>query len=484
MFERLRGGALVALTGLLLVLIQPGTGWNALAILALTPLMLGLPDLANMRDRFLAGWLAGFIQWSFTCYWIQGTLERHGGMGFAGSCIVFVLFALAKGLHLAAFTALAGRIHAHPFAPLVLALLWAGLERTHAPLGFTWLMLGDAAPGPLPRLAPYTGVYGCSFVLAFTALMIPRRQHWWIAFAPWILVTLLPELPAEAKGAKTAIAVQPAFVEERREANPEEKLIRLTEGALARVGGSADLIVWPEMPIGLYWDAQERVQVRIAELARSARTPVLFGTVAGILLDSGQGPLNSAQLVDAEGRPVIRYDKVNLVPFGEYVPWPFDGIIGKVSDEAGNFRPGARPLVFPLNGAKAGAFICYESAFPHYVREFAQQGAGVLINLTNDGYFARTAARAQHLQLARMRAIENRRWILRPTNDGYTASIDPAGRVYNAAPPYESAAAALKFNQVAEQTVYTQYGDWFAWSALAIGLGYFLRPYTLKSPST
>ncbi len=125
---------------------------------------------------------------------------------------------------------------------------------------------------------------------------------------------------------------------------------------------------------------------------------------------------------------VERYDKIKLVPFGEFVPDIF-GWVNRITKEAGDFAPGERVVEFPVNGHRIGAFICYESAFPDLVRQFASDGAEVLVNLSNDGYFGHSAAREQHLELVRMRAAENRRWILRATNDGITATIDPAGRV-------------------------------------------------------
>src|ERR1035441_4073892 len=152
---------------------------------------------------------------------------------------------------------------------------------------------------------------------------------------------------------------------------------------------------------------------------RAAQAHVLFGIVARA---GGGAPLNSAVLVSPEGEPVSRYDKVNLVPFGEYVPWPF-GFANKISTELGDFAAGNRVVVSPVVSPKIGThkistFICYESVFPGFVRKFAAGGAEVLFNISNDGWFGKSAAREQHLNMVRMRAAENRRWILRSTNDG------------------------------------------------------------------
>ena len=157
---------------------------------------------------------------------------------------------------------------------------------------------------------------------------------------------------------------------------------------------------------------------------------------------------------------VSRYDKVNLVPFGEFVPWPF-GFANKISTEVGDFAAGQRVVVSPVRDHQIGVFICYESVFPNFVRKFAAGGAEVLFNISNDGWFGKSAARAQHLSMVRMRAAENRRWILRSTNDGITATIDPAGRILGTLPLYTEASSYTGFNWVKQQTVYTRWGDWF-----------------------
>ncbi len=119
--------------------------------------------------------------------------------------------------------------------------------------------------------------------------------------------------------------------------------------------------------------------------------------------------------------------------------------MNRITKEAGDFAPGTRIVVFPMDGHSLGTFICYESAFPAEVREFVKRGAQLLVNLSNDGYFGKSAAREQHLAIARMRAAENRRWVLRATNDGITAAIDPAGRVVERWPMYQEVVRRMAF---------------------------------------
>ena len=173
------------------------------------------------------------------------------------------------------------------------------------------------------------------------------------------------------------------------------------------------------------------------------------------------GPSNSAVTVNQLGKELSRYDKVNLVPFGEFVPFPFKQVTNQISTEAGEFEAGQNVVVTNIGKHRTGTFICYESVFPSFVRQFAKSGAEVLVNISNDGWFGKSAARYQHLRIVRMRAVENRRWILRATNNGVTAVIDPAGRLVTKGPEYVEAALNTRFGYLSGTTFYTEYGDWF-----------------------
>jgi apolipoprotein N-acyltransferase len=239
------------------------------------------------------------------------------------------------------------------------------------------------------------------------------------------------------------------------------------ESALNRSLPPPSLLLWPEMPAPFYYYEDEVFRDDVTQVARLARVPFLFGSVSWT---PARAPLNSAILLDANGQFISRYDKMFLVPFGEFVP-PLFNWVNRITKEAGDFQPGTSIVVPNAGGHRIGTVICYESAFPHLVRRFSARGAEVLINMTNDGYFGRTSARQQHLLLARMRAIENRRWLLRPTNDGITVSIDPSGRIVDRLPSLEQRVGRLGFSWIAEQTPYTRFGDWFSWSCLALGVG-------------
>jgi apolipoprotein N-acyltransferase len=310
-------------------------------------------------------------------------------------------------------------------------------------------------------------VYGISFVLAIMASTVAvlvlrrgRRQTAWLAVVPALLV--LPDLPAHPTPTDTAVVVQPNMPEEEQWTFASASAIRdrlVNESLQAARGSSAHLIIWPEVPGPLYYYNDPKFRDEVTNLARSTQAYFLFGTVGET---ARKEPLNSAVMLSPAGDLIDRYDKINLVPFGEYVP-KFFGFVNRITQEAGDFVPGNRIVDFPAGDHRIGVFICYESVFPQQVRQFVQQGADLLVNISNDGYFGHSAAREQHLEIARMRAAENRRWLIRATNDGITATIDPAGRVTGRLPMYRESVARMNYGYESDNTFYTEHGDWFAW---------------------
>ncbi len=468
--------ALALLSGVLLVLVHPRADLWWLSPVALVPLLLACQREQRPRRRLLLGLAAGTVYWFGVCYWIQQVLAEHGGLEGAGSWAVFMLFCLAKAAHLAVFAWLAGYFLDRPWGVPAAAALWAGLERTHGPLGFAWLNLGEAGLewAPLVRLAPLVGVYGMSFVLALAnaSLAVRRpRALLWLLVLPAVL--LLPALPEAEEGREEAVVVQPNISEDAYSWNTAatdrlvNRLVLMSLEESSRSSRPPRYVIWPEMPAPLYYYDDARFREQATIVARTGRAPLLFGTVA---FTREGAPLNSVLMLGPDGAPVERYDKMTLVPFGEYVP-AFFGFVNRITKEAGDFVPGSRRVLFPSDGRQAGVFICYESVFPYNVRRFVDDGAEVLFNLSNDGYFGDTAARPQHLRMVRTRAAENARWILRATNDGITAAIDPAGRIVERLPARQEASARLRFSFEQRRTPYTRLGDWFAWSCLVAGAG-------------
>ncbi len=459
---------LAILSAILLIALFPNYNLAWLAPVALTPLIVAAARESRWRARFAFGFASGAVFWFGLCNWIQWTLEQHAGVSSATAWFLFVLFCLAKALQTGAFAALAGALPQKPWAPPAIAALWVALEYTHSWTGFEWLNLGNAASDMsfLLRLAPVTGVWGLSFAFALMsaviAAVILRRQR---LVSLWLVLLLalyvLPDIPEPARGREAAVVVQPNLDDDTAWTpailqRTEEQLRILSLSPVLGRDTPPSLIVWPEAPAPFY-TYDPTFTAFVTQVAQTAQSDVLLGAVAKA---PDNAPLNSAWLVTPAG-PASRYDKVNLVPFGEFVPWPFGLLTRKVSNEAGDFEPGNTVVVSAVNGHKIGTFICYESVFPSYIRRFAAQGAEVLFNLSNDSWFGKSQARYQHLRIVRMRAAENRRWIVRATNNGISAVIDPAGRILNTLPEYREAAGRLRYDYRSDLTFYTKHGDWF-----------------------
>lgn len=482
--------ALLALaSAALLVLLFPPFGFVWLAPLALSPLLIACARQSRWQSRFALGYAAGVVYWFGLCHWIQWTLGQHGGMSGGLAWFCFALFCLAKALQTAVFAALSGSVIRRWYAPPAIAALWVAIEWTHSYTGFEWLNLGNAA-GDMPlllRLAPVTGVWGLSFCLALIAavvaslvLRLQRHPAVWLLALPCLL--LLPDLPAAGKGTANAVVVQPNL-DDDAVWTPElfdatRRRMQFLSVSVAGRDRSTAIIVWPEVPAPFY-ESDPDFTGLLSSVAKQSSAAVLAGVVAR---NSAGAPLNSALLTGEDGNRIGRYDKVNLVPFGEFVPWPFTLIIRKISTEAGDFAPGAGIVVSRLDGHSIGTFICYESVFPGYIRGFAASGAQVLFNISNDSWFGKSAARYQHLLIVRMRAAENSRWIVRATNDGITGVIDPAGRVRLTLPEYQEASARMPFGYVAAQTFYTRHGDWFVLLCAIAGLAAVTAAAALPSP--
>jgi apolipoprotein N-acyltransferase len=213
----------------------------------------------------------------------------------------------------------------------------------------------------------------------------------------------------------------------------------------------------------------------MSTLATNEKSYVIAGSLG--VGKSEREVYNSAVFVDQSGAFVARYDKNRLVPFGEYVP--FRDLLffaQKLTREVSEFSRGNQRNAFDLGSGKAGVFICYESIFPDEVRQFARNGATVFVNISNDGWYGPYGAPGQHLNMARMRALENDRWVLRATNTGITASIDPYGRIVARLDRDVRAALDAPYAHHQRLTFYTRFGDWFAYLCAIISVATIFLP--------
>jgi apolipoprotein N-acyltransferase len=440
--------------------------------------------------------------------WIATVLTVHGGLSRAGGWGVLLLIASAWGILIGTFTWSVHRLSQRSIelACIGAPFLWVTFEfvRAHLPeISFPWNLLGYPAAASLAmvQVTTITGIYGLSFlVVAFNALLAwtdaapsPKAvKHVAIlaAAAALILVVMLvgPHFVPQAPAGHSARAVQPNFPEvQQYDAN----WFQLHTADLEEIGGlslrgsstphAPDLLVWPEAPAPFSFQDTQFAKLA-STLAANFHGPFVVGAIEWKPpFDSsanGSSPrrdaaYNSALLFDGQGQRLFVYDKIHLVPFGEYEPFPLiHRVVAHVSDEVGGFHKG--PPTYAVgklpDGYRFGVFICYEAIYPGEVRQFAANSAQLLINISNDGWFGRSAALEQHLHMARVRAVENRRWLIRDTNSGLTASIDPYGRIVQPIPPEMRAAADLPYDFRTDTTLYTRFGDWFAWLCVIVSV--------------
>ncbi len=468
-----------ALSGLAQVLVFPRFSVEWLAPVCLVPLLLALRDLSAGR-RFALGLLCGGVFWSGSCYWIYAVMRDYAGISPFVAGILFVLFFVVMSPQMGVFALVAGRFLRRAWAVPAVGALWVAVEGTYQHMFFTWTLLGNAALDfPLPqvlRLAPWTGVYGPSLVFAVAnaavAVAIARRSPRQLAaLLPLALVLALPPLPADRSATETARLVQPNVHPDWIKQgwlgeHGTDHLRRMLDMSKAPGdAGSPSVLVWPEYPVPAFYFDDPGSKAFFERVARESGAAFIFNTISFEAGDRSR-PRNSAVTLDRSGALLSEYSKINLVPFGEFVPWPFHYFVEKITLQAGMFQPGEEVAVANLGGQGIGTFICYESVFAGAIREFTAKGARLLVNISNDSWYGRSAAREQHLLIARMRAVENARWILRATNDGVTTAISPAGRVDASLPSYEQGAIDVRFQFLSRETAFVRYGQWLWWLCL------------------
>jgi apolipoprotein N-acyltransferase len=514
---------LALLSGVLQVLIFPSPSLYFLSWVALAPLLLAIlrnesgngevldasgesVSAISTVQAFWLGYACGVIWYLGSCYWIFNTMSVYGGLSWAESGGILVLFALYLGLYHGAFAALLAKIakprgdagdprtrqKAMRRALYSIPFLWVAIElaRTHI-TGFPWDLLGTSQVGniPLAFISRWTGVYGVSFAIAlvntaFAAALLAhaRRRHELLGVA--LVAALIFQAgilikPRPSNWTHKAMLVQaniPVF-NEGWTVDYFDKIIKDLQAASTFVQNEPHpeprLIVWPESPAPFYIP-DPKFRQALAEVAESQKAFVLAGSLG---VDHPEGReavsalLNSAVLTKPDGSLGLRYDKIHLVPFGEYVPFKrLFSFAGKITKEVGDFTPGRERTIFELDGHKIGVFICYESVFPDEIRLFPKRGAEVLVNISNDGWYGESGAPGQHLNMARMRAIENNRWLLRATNNGITAAIDPFGRLVDEAPRNVRRGMEGRYAFISEPTFYARHGDWFAYICVVVAL--------------
>jgi apolipoprotein N-acyltransferase len=489
-----RPAGLAALSGVLLALSFPKFGHAFVAWFALLPLLLALRGVAPSRG-FRLGYLAGFVAGLGILYWTALVVVQYGDVARPLALLAMVLLCMAVALFPALFGWLVARWLAAfgPAALLLAPVAWVATEmlRSHALYRFAWCLLGYSQQEnvSLIQIASYTAVYGVSFLVASPAAAIAygaasraagRGTVALLGCAGLVGLVWLHGERVLSSPAATGPTVRVGLVQanisqdekwdpKRADANVQAHL-SLTRTA-AEFG--ARFVVWPESALPFLFDRNPELAQGLRSLASSRQLYVLFGN--DDVEESARGPRVwvGAKMLGPDGELALRYHKMRLVPFGEYVPLqPLVTLGGtfaaRLVSRAGEFTPGTQYSVGSLDGHRVSVFICYEAIFPDLVREFRARGAELLVNVTNDAWYGTTSAPYQHFAMAVFRAVENGVWLVRAANTGITAVVDARGRVVERTALFERTLLVRDVPMLAGGTFYSRHGDVFGWSCLAL----------------
>ena len=505
LMEMKREILLAVISAVLLILSFAPFYLGFLAWVALVPLFFAIEGTATIKKAAFTGLAVGFVFFLGTVYWVVYSMYFYGGVPF----IIGALVTCGLALYLALFTALFSTTlkilsNIRPavryliFAPL----LWVAVEYLRSVLltGAPWVLFGYSQTSYLRliQVAELGGVHLISFYLVlinsavYLTLKAFRERSYRRALACGA-VAVVVFASIYAYGHKRVLQVDATvanwepMVVAVVQGNIEQKVKWQDGGKLDTVDtyielsreaaqNEVDLIVWPEtaMPFYLFHDLP--LGALVTALAGELDKDFIVGAphYEYKLFGDDYDIYNSAFLISPEDGFIDRYDKVHLVPFGEYVPLAkLLFFVDKLTEGVGDFSSGIGPVPLRLRGgnAKAGMLICYEAIFPEIAADTVSNGAAFFVNMTNDGWFGKTSAPYQHLDMSLMRGVENRIYMVRAANSGISAFIDPTGRIISRTALFETAVLTETIRlRTGGFTVFTQIGRYFPFTCLVISV--------------
>ncbi|MBA2378891.1 MAG: apolipoprotein N-acyltransferase [Blastocatellia bacterium] len=496
---------LAVVSAVLLTLAFPDFELWFLGFVALVPLVIALyTERGSAARSFVAAWVFGTVFFFCTCWWLTFAPITYAGFPpilayvlLIGVCMVAALFVGLVGAIAAPLFDRLGlkAMAAVPFVWVVGEFLrywvsgnnWNAIAYSQA---FAPEFLSYFVPGGVPA-ASIGGIYLTGFVVVgancVVAALVLRRRKGDLAVAgagAAILIGFaglqywLVDVGSERNGEVVAkvVALQPnvpmSGLSYQKWVALRELHVQLAEEALIgldRSGGEPVTVVFPESPMNFQYAEDVEFQRFVNDFARQHDVNVLFNSAEPD--PASNRYFNSAVMVSPEGRAIAQYDKIYLVPFGEFVPSPFQAVMPAL---VGSFSVGSEYDLVPLGDATGGIMICFESHFGELSREYVRQGADVLIEMTNDGYLGPTPVLRQHLASAVFRSLETNRPMMRVTNVGITAYITERGKVVDPAESYQEDTRVWHVTKSdGSQTIYVRFGDWFAWVCVIVTLGMF-----------
>lgn len=494
---------LALVSALILILSFPDFELWPLAWVSLVPLLVVIGRNPRPWTSFWLGWIFGSVFFYGSCYWLTYSMIHTGGIPPAIAYIVLAPGPIIAGFFPGVFALLLARAirkwgHLALFtAPIFWpALEWVRLET----IGQLWNAIGysQAYHPSLIQVARWGGVYAVGFLIilgnaSVTFLLLERSKRRFaipivsILFSVAVVVlsfsTSQPEINRVVEA--DIVAIQPnvpmSLVKSPAELQElNSRHFEMSKLALQQVSndGRPRLVIWPESPMNFSFGSDQPLRDRLATFAQVNNTALLLNSQE---VAPNNGIFNSAVLINEQGSLVAQYDKIRLLPFGEYVPLPqwLPGA-GLIRGIVGDFNPGTAYRLMPVGKIHAGVFICIESAYPDIARSFTRAGADVLINISNDGYLGPTPVMRQHLANAIFRAVENERPLLRVTNSGITAFITPHGAVRDATQPFTPEIRVWSVAGNNEETFYVKHGDILAIGFAVISLLVFALSFSRK----
>lgn len=490
---------LSVISGIFLILIFPKFDLEFIAWFALVPLLLSISSSENPKDAFKTGFITGFIYFSGTTYWVANAIYYYGHIPFSLSITILLSMVIVLALYIGLFGYLYHLILKRLLLPssILAPLLWTSIElaRTYLLSGFPWSSLGYSQYKTLSviQIADITGVYGVSFLIAAVngsivdLIMFIKTKRRPLLLGPALSIILLiatigygfqtfkePDTVSEIK-----ISLIQGNIEQDKKWDRKyqrevfDTYLRLTGESLSY---NPDIVIWPEASTPFYFGSDKEFTEELISFVKEHKIYLLFGTPRVKSFEKGKYTLaNSAYLLFPGGEIRGSYDKIHLVPFGEYVPMKrILFFVDKLVQAVGDFSPGDRHEIFEIPKGKFATVICYEIIFPGLVRKFIKGGAEFIVTITNDAWFGKTSAPYQHFSMAVFRAVENRAPVARAANTGVSGFIDSRGKILKASGIFQEGIYAGDIGITTEKTFYTKYGDIFSYICLGLTLVFLL----------
>ncbi len=487
-----------AVTGFLLAVTFPKADQGFLAWIAFVPLIAFVYKSRSPARAFWGGFIAGAVQLFFLQIWIPSVLAQYGNLSGVLAWLAYGLMLILLSLFPAAacFAAKVLIRRGGDFCLISFPFIWIAMEyaQDFFPFGgYPWLLAGYSQSKYLRliQIADLVGVFGVSFLILFfnVALFwigIYRKRGWasaWPLISAAVLIAL--SLLYGTISFSRWDSIQPNFRAAMLQGNisfndPEGAMIEKIKSGYAQMADSLkfpnpDLLVIPESPSPVSFEYDSVYRQSFERLASGFSMGLVFNNIREEQAEGNARYFNSAYFLGRDGSLEDVYDKMHLVPFGEYIPmktiFSFSRIISK---DVSAFSPGSNYRIVKVGDHPANAVICFEIIFPDLVRRFVKKGSQLILNLTNDGWYGDSSAPFQHLSIARWRAIENRRYLLRAANSGISAIIEPTGRIQTSTGILMQAVCEGRFAFVSQQTFYTRYGNVFVFLCVIIAFGFFI----------